>query len=104
MIFGRKSIGEQGIKKGKLVGALAGGAVVAGACIALCPAAATAAAAAMATRAGARVGANALQKSVEWALHSNKIRHIFLKPGRVGFMSELVGRLEVVKKRLFERL
>lgn len=33
LIFGPNSIGEQGIKKGKLVGALAGGAVLAGACI-----------------------------------------------------------------------
>ncbi len=45
LIFGRNSIGEQGINKGKLVGALAAGSVAAGACIALCPAAATAAAA-----------------------------------------------------------
>ncbi|MBV6496997.1 MAG: hypothetical protein DYH05_08735 [Acidobacteria bacterium ACB1] len=46
MIFGPNSIGEQGIKKGKLVEALAGGAVVVGACIGsgVCPAAAAAAA------------------------------------------------------------
>ncbi|MEJ7623732.1 MAG: RHS repeat-associated core domain-containing protein [Pyrinomonadaceae bacterium] len=46
-------VSEQSVRKAKVVGALAGGAVVVGACIALCPAAATAAAATMATRAGA---------------------------------------------------
>ena len=68
---------------------LAGGAVVVGSCIALCPAAG----AAIATGVSARAGATALQKSVEWALHSNKLRHIFLKPERAQFMSDLVGRL-----------
>jgi hypothetical protein len=97
------SVAENSVKKAKIAGVLYGAAILTGSCIAVCGPAA----AAIAARIGTRAGASALEKSVEYAMHSNKVRHIFLKPERARLMSELVGRLgsqEKVVRAVIEAL